>query len=137
MANPDYKLYHPKWHRRRIPIFWWLSKYTYSKFIFRELTSLAVGYSAVLLIAQVWVLAQGEETYVRFLELLRRPPVLALNCFVLLALLFHTVTWLNLAPKALVVRLGRRRVPDLAVLVAHYVGWLSASALLFWLLVMR
>ena len=37
--NPKYRLYHPKWYRSRIPIFWWLGKLSYTKFIGRELTS--------------------------------------------------------------------------------------------------
>ena len=48
-ANSSYRLYHPKWYRERYPIFWWLQKFAYGKFIVRELTSLAVGYAAVLL----------------------------------------------------------------------------------------
>jgi fumarate reductase subunit C len=52
---------------------------------------------------------------------------------VLLALLFHTVTWLNLAPKAIVLHLGGRRLPDAAVLAAHYAAWLVVSAAVVWL----
>ena len=48
-------------------------------------------------------------------------------------LLFHSVTWFNLAPKALVVRLGRRRIPDALVLSGHYAAWLAATALVIWL----
>ena len=65
--NPDYKLYHPKWHRRRIPIFWWLKKLAFTKFIIRELTSLAVCYTAILMLVQIWVLSQGEAFYERWL----------------------------------------------------------------------
>ncbi len=135
--SSSYKLYHPKWHRRRIPIFWWLEKRSYTRFIIRELTSMAVGYFVVLTLVQLWVLAEGEAAYQRFLELLQRPPVLAFHALVLLALLFHTITWLNLAPKALVLRLAGKRLPDLAVLLAHYLAWLAVSALVLWGLVGR
>ncbi len=130
--NEGYKLYHPKWHRRRMPIFWWLRRFSYVKFIFRELTSLAVLYAAVVLMAQIWALSRGEESYRRFTELLGHPLVLTFNVCVCLALLFHTVTWLNLAPRALVVRLGQRRLPDAAVLVAHYLAWIAVSAIVVW-----
>ena len=133
--SSSYKLYHPKWHRRRIPIFWWLKKLTYTKFIARELTSLAVGYFVVLSLIQLWSLGRGEAAYQRFLELLAWPPVLVLHGVVLLALLFHTVTWLNLAPKALVLRLGGRRLPDAAVLAAHYAAWIVATAVVLWAVV--
>ena len=107
---------------------------SYTKFIFRELTSLAVAYSVVLLLTQIWVLSLGEEAYERFTTLLQSPPALIFNGLVLLVLLFHTVTWLNLAPRALVVHLGGRRLPDTAVLAAHYLAWLLASGLVAWVL---
>ena len=135
--NPRYKRYHPKWYRAGIPIFWWLRKLPYAKFITRELTSLAVGYTATLLLIQIWAMGQGEETYQRFLGWLEHPVAIVVHVIVVAGLLFHTVTWLNLAPKALVVRLGQRRVPDAAVLALHYVGLLLATALVAWLLIRR
>ena len=129
--NPKHKLFHPKWHRPRTPIFWWLRKLSYTRFITRELTSIPVAYTAVLLLAQVWVLSRGEEAYERFLAVLRSPAAIVFHALILVGLLFHTVTWLNLAPKALVVRLGGRRVPDAAITLAHYAAWLVASALIW------
>ncbi len=137
MTNPKYELYHPKWYRRRYPIFWWLERIAYTKFITRELTSLAVGYAAILLMLQVWCLSRGPGAYDRFQGLLQSTPVLIFHGVVLLALLFHSITWFNLAPKALVLRLGRRRVPDAAVLLGHYAAWLTATALVVWYLVGR
>ena len=135
--NPKYELYHPKWHRERYPILWWLRKPAYTKFITRELTSLAVGYAAVLLVLQVWFLSRGEQAYERFVQFLQSPAALVLHGVVLLFLLFHSVTWLNLAPKALVLRLGGKRLPDGAVLAGHYAAWLGATALVVWFLVGR
>jgi fumarate reductase subunit C len=135
--NPDYKLYHPKWHRMRMPIFWWLGKLSYTKFITRELTSIAVGYAAIAILIEVWALSRGEDAYDRFVGWLQSPVGLILNTLILLALLFHTITWLNLAPKALTVRVGRRRVPENAVLAGHYVGWIAATLLVIWYLAGR
>jgi fumarate reductase subunit C len=114
-----------------------LRRLPYAKFITRELTSLAVGYTATLLVIQIWAMGQGEETYQRFLGWLEHPVVIAVHVIVVAGLLFHTVTWLNLAPKALVVRLGQRRVPDAAVVALHYAGLLLATALVAWLLIGR
>ncbi|MGH9464193.1 MAG: fumarate reductase subunit C [Thermoanaerobaculia bacterium] len=127
-----YHPYHPEPHRERLPIFWWLRKLSYAKFITRELTSLAVAYAAVLLLVEVAAVARGPAAYARFLALLATPPALALHGAVLLFLLFHTLTWLGLAPQAMVLRLGGRRVPDRVVLAAHYLAWLAASGLVAW-----
>ncbi len=132
-VNPKYELYQPKWYRKDYPIFWWLGSVAYGKFITRELTSLAVGYAAVLLMLQVWVLSKGQADYERFLDFLESTPVLIYHGLVLVFLLFHSVTWFNLAPKALVLRLGRRRIPDAIVLAGHYAAWLVATALVIWL----
>ena len=131
-VNQGYTEHHPRWHRRRIPIFWWLKKLRYMKFILRELTSVAVVYAVALLLVQVVAVSRGEQAYDRFLAFLARPGVVAAHIWILLGLLFHTVTWLNLAPRALVLRLSGRRVPDRVVLFAHYGGWLATTALIFW-----
>lgn len=136
MSNPKYVMYHPKWYRKRLPIFWWLEKYAYAKFITRELTSLAVGYTAILLVLHVWFLSRSAQAYERFQDVLRSTPLLIFHGVVLLFLLFHSITWLNLAPKALVLRVGGKRVPDSLVLAGHYAAWLGTTAAVVWLVVM-
>ena len=135
--NRSYSEYHPKWYRRRIPIFWWIRRFAYTKFIAREMTSLGVAYAALLLLAFTWALARGPIAFGSLMELLQWRPLVFFHVFILVVLLFHTVTWLNLAPKALVMRLGRRRVPDAMVLLGHYLAWLVASAGVVWLLLVR
>lgn len=132
--NPAYRPYHPKWHRERMPIFWWLRRVAYTRFILRELTSVAVAYAAVLLLVQVRALARGPDAYARFAAWLRAPVVTALHVVLLLALLFHTVTWLHLAPRAMVIRLGGRRVPDALVLAGHYAAWIAVTGFVTWVL---
>jgi len=133
-VRASYELYRPRWYRRRMPIFWWLRKGAYVWFITRELTSLAVGYTAAMVLASAWALGRGEATWARWLDTLASPLLVAFHALVLAVLLFHTLTWLHLAPKAMVVRMGARRVPDGAILVGHYLGWAAASGLVAWAL---
>ncbi|KRT68283.1 MAG: fumarate reductase subunit D [candidate division NC10 bacterium CSP1-5] len=77
---------------------------SYALFILRELTSVFVGLFAVGLLWHLRVLMEGPEAYAYFLAQLRRPIFVALNSVVLLFILFHTISWFNLAPKAMVVR---------------------------------
>lgn len=132
--NPAYRRYHPKWHRAGMPIFWWLRSLPYARFIARELTSMLVAYAAVLLLVQVRALDAGPESYARFTAWLGSTPVVVWHLAVLAGLLFHTLTWLHLAPRAMVVRLGGRRVPDAMVLLGQYAAWAGASALVAWVL---
>jgi fumarate reductase subunit C len=120
--------YHPRWYRRRVSVWWWLENPTYALFVVRELTSVAVAYFALLTLWQVRALAAGPAAHAAFLERMRSPGWLALNALALVSVVIHSVTWFNLAPKAMVLRLGGRRVPDALVAGANYAAWLVLSA---------
>jgi fumarate reductase subunit C len=130
-----YTLYHPKWYRRRVSVWWWLQKWSYAKFVLRELTSVSVAYFALVLLWQLRALLQGPEAYAGFLAWLRTPVFVALNTIALLFVLFHAFTWFNLAPKAMVIRLGGRRVPDGIIAGLNYLAWLLVSGAVAYLLV--
>ena len=117
----------PRWHRERMPIFWWLGKWAYTRFILRELTSLGVAWSAAVLVLHARALDRGGADAEAFAAWLRAPGILALNAVALLLLLYHSVTWLGLAPRALRLRVAGRRVPDGAVLAGHYLAWAAVS----------
>jgi fumarate reductase subunit C len=133
-AGVPYTRYHPKWYRRRVSVWWWLQSWRYSKFVLRELTSLAVAFFAVILLWQLYALGQGPEAYARFSARLRTPLFLFLHGVVFVAVLFHCLTWLNLTPKAMVVRLRGKRVPDPVVIGVNYLAWLLTSVVVAWLL---
>ncbi|HSB61044.1 MAG TPA: fumarate reductase subunit C [Vicinamibacteria bacterium] len=120
--------FHPRWYRRRVSVWWWLEKRSYTLFVLRELTSVFVALFAALTLWQVRALAAGPEAWGDLAARLRAPGFLALNAVGLLFLLFHTVTWFNLAPKAVVLRIRGRRVPDWAVAGANYAAWVLLSA---------
>ncbi len=49
-------------------------------------------------------------------------------------IVFHTITWFNLAPSAMPVRLGGKRVPAVMVAAPSYVAWVVVSAFIGWLI---
>ncbi|MDZ7343830.1 MAG: fumarate reductase subunit C [candidate division KSB1 bacterium] len=130
--NPQYTKYHPKWHRVRMPIFWWVHKWVHTKFILRELTSVAVALYAVVLLFQIRAVAQGPEAYTHFLVWLQTPVSIGLHAIAFLFVLFHSVTWFNLAPRALVLRIGQKRIPDAMIAASNYVAWIIFSAAIAW-----
>ncbi len=136
-AEPHYTLYHPRWHRRRVSVWWWLQKGSYTVFVLRELTSVFVAFFAVLYLWQLRALAQGPEAYGRFLARLQTPLFLALNSVAFLFILFHAITWFNLTPKAMVVRLRGKRLPDGLILGLNYGAWLVLSAAVAFMLLER
>jgi fumarate reductase subunit C len=126
-AEPHYTLYHPRWYRRRVSVWWWLHKRSYTGFVLRELTSVFVAFFAALSLWQLLALARGPEAYGRFLSRLGTPLFLVLDAVVFLFVLFHAITWFNLTPKAMVVRLRGKRAPDWAIVGLNYAAWLVVS----------
>jgi fumarate reductase subunit C len=131
---PAYTAYHPRWYRPRVSTYWWLWRWGYLKFILRELTSVFVAYFVVLLLLQLRTLSHGPEAYAAFQQWLKMPHIIALNGISLVFVLFHTVTWFNLAPRAMTVRLRGKRVPDLLIAGSNYVAWLVVSVAVAWLI---
>ena len=127
-AGPHYTPYHPKWYRRRVSVWWWMESGSYTGFVLRELSAVAVAFFAVLLIAQIRALARGPEAYARFAAILSAPAVLVPSVVAFLFVLFHAVTWFNLAPTAMVVRVRGKRVPDGAISGSNYAAWIVLSA---------
>jgi fumarate reductase subunit C len=129
MSEPArYTLHHPRWYRRPVSVFWWLEKRSYVVFVLRELTSVFVAIVAVMALLQIRAILAGPGAHARFLARLVSPPVAGLLVVALVALVFHSVTWFRLAPRAMPLRLHGRRVPDTLVVGANLAAWLALSA---------
>jgi len=134
-APPAYTEYHPRWFRRRISTYWWLGQWSYLLFILRELTSVFVAYWVLITLLQISALKAGPQAHAQFQEFLRAPLLVTLNAISLLFVVFHAVTWFNLLPQVLVLRVGGKRLPGAVIAAAHYFGWGVVSAAVAWLLV--
>ena len=89
-----------------------------------------VAFFAFVLLWQVRAVAQGPEAYARFLARMSSPLFVVLHVVAFLFVLFHAITWFNLAPAAMVVRLGGKRVPDWFIVAANYGAWVVLSAVI-------
>lgn len=130
-----YTEFHPRWYRPHVSTWWWLGQKQYLKFILREISSVFVAWSVLLTLLLLRSLSAGPQAYAEFLEMLRNPLVVTLNAISFAFLLFHSITWFNLAPSAMPVRWRGRRLPDLAISVPNFAVWLLISAAIGWLLV--
>jgi fumarate reductase subunit C len=132
--SASYTEFHPRWYRPRMSVFWWVRRRSYLIFVLRELTSVFVAWSVVFLLLLVHAVSQGGKQYQQFLNLSSNPWMLALNVVTLAFVMFHAITWFNLAPRAMVVRLRGKRVPRSWVADAHFAAWALLSALAAWLI---
>ena len=130
---PRYTEYHPRWYRRRMSTYWWLRRPSYVAFILREVSSVFVAWGVVFLLLLVAAVSGGEESYRQFLSWAGRPWVLVLNLVALLFVAYHAVTWFNLAPQAMPVRVRGKRVPGVWIAASNYAAWAAVSALVAWL----
>ena len=131
--KPVYTEFHPRWYRTRVSTYWWLDRTPYVKFILRELSSIFVAFFVVITLLQIRALGQGPQAYPAFQQQLQAPIMVVLNIISLLFVLFHTITWFNLTPKAIVLRVRGRRLPDLLIAAPNYVAWLVVSGLIAWI----
>ena len=74
-----------------------------------------------------WALSRGADAYARWQDWMKSPLVIAFNALAFFFIVFHAVTWFNLAPKAMKVRMGGRPVPALWIAGSNYALWLIVS----------
>ena len=118
---------------RPIPRTWWLRTRRYRRFAIRELTSVAVAASSVLLLVFLFALSRGRGAYEGFLGWLDSPGAVVLSAIILAGVLYHAITWLRLTAHILVVRLGRRVMPRRLVLAGLLAVWVVVSTVVVYL----
>ena len=128
-----YTEFHPRWYRPPVSVYWWLKQRQYLTFILRELSSVFVALFVVMTLFQLWALKKGPEAYAQFQQWLQSPLVIALSIIGLFFVVFHSITWFNLTPSAMPVRLGGKRLPAFLVAAPSYVAWAVVSAIVAWL----
>jgi len=130
----EYTPYHPRWYRPKVSVYWWLGQRQYLKFILRELSSVFVAFCVIELLFLFSALGRGPDAYAHMLTTLRSPLLVVLNLVSFFFVVFHTITWFNLAPHAMDVRVSGKRVPGIALTAPNFAGWLTVSAVLAWIL---
>ena len=118
---------------RPMPRTWWLRTRPYRRFAARELTSVAVAASSVILVVFLFALSRGRDAYEGFLGWLDSPGAVVLSAIILAGVLYHAITWLRLTAHIQVVRLGRRVVPRRLVLAGLLTVWVEVSAIIAYL----
>ena len=109
---------------------WWLQRPAYTQYMLREITALFVLGYAIFLLVLIYQATQGQDAFTSFVERLKSPVSIVLHLLVLAMALYHTVTWLNATPKAIVLWRGEERVPPETLIAGSYVVWLVLSILI-------
>ncbi len=120
---------------RPVPLLWWLRSRAYILFVVREFTSVLIAAYLVVFLIFLQRIAAGPSSYENFLRWLAQPAVVTFHLIALAAALYHTVTWLELTPMTVVIRIRGRRVPSAAIVAANVAAWVALSILVVWLVV--
>ncbi len=120
---------------RPVPVLWWLRSRAYVLFAVREFTSVFIAAYLVIFLIFLQRIIAGPSSYESYLRWLAQPAVLAFHLVALAAALYHSVTWLQLTPMTVVIRIRGRRVPAATIVAANLVAWVALSILIVWLVV--
>lgn len=135
--SESYTEFHPRWYRKRVSTYWWMGQRHYTKFILRELSSVAVAWFVILTLLLIRALRNGPEAYERYMHRLASPVMIGFNLIAVCFVLLHTITWFNLAPQAMAVRVRGKRVPEFLVAAPNYALWVVASVAIAWFLLRK
>ena len=130
--TPLYTEYHPRWYRPHVSVYWWLGQWRYLKFILRELSSVFVAGAVVLTLVQLRALRNGPDAYARLEQRLQTPAMIALSLISLFFVAFHSITWFNLTPRAMPIRIRGKRIPEWMIAAPNYVLWAVVSVIIGW-----
>ena len=125
----------PKEYVRPMPALWWLKRPAYLRFILREVASIFIAGYCLFLMVLMYRAGHDAGDFRKFYLSLFSPVSVVLHVLALLFALFHSVTFFNATPRAIVVFRGEERVPDSVIAGAHYVLWVAVSLILLFLAV--
>ena len=107
---------------------WYRRNPRFMAYVLREATSVFVALYALILLWGLTALSGGAESYERWLAFLASPLSVLLHLLILVAAVYHTVTWFQVAPKATPpLMLGGKRVSDRMIIGGGYAACLVVT----------
>jgi fumarate reductase subunit C len=124
-------------YHRPVSKTWYMENSAYRWFMIRELTAVFVAVYLLFFICTLSQMGKGYEAFQGFLAQLKSGPSVLLHIIALLFAGYHSITWFNLTPKAMPVRMGEKKVPDILIaLGGGYVPWIFIT-LIIWCIALR
>ena len=111
---------------------WWRRNPWFGEYMLHEATALAVAAYALILLAGLFQLGQGEAAWARWLAFLASPLSLVIHGVLLLAFAYHAWTWFKIMPRTMPpIRFRGARVAAATITRIGLGAALVASALLY------
>ncbi|WP_392560428.1 fumarate reductase subunit C [Orbus mooreae] len=103
-------------HLNQMESNWWLKLRYYFFYILRESTAFFMIWTSLVLMFGVvcsHINEMGQNEFYRFIFFLQHPVVIVINTLALLSALIHSLTWFNLAPKAMNIIIAGKKTPNM------------------------
>lgn len=112
---------------------WYLERRRDLTHMLQEVTSLFIGIYTIILLWGVRALSEGPEAYQGFLDALGSPLLITFNWITFVVMIYHSVSWFSVTPKAMPVQIGEEFLPGGIIAAGHYVAWVVVSAVIYYL----
>lgn len=113
---------------------WYMRQGRYKKYMLREVTCIIVALYSFLTIWGLAALSAGETQWNAFLANQQNTAWIVFHTIMLIYFtIYQTFDWFKLAPKAMPMQIGEKKVADHIIVIAHYVAWVVVTGLVFWL----
>jgi len=113
---------------------WYMRNGRYKVYMLREMTSFLVVFYSLLTICALSAVADSPERWNSFIAAQQGTGMIFLHGLALLYFLFfQTFPWFKLAPKAMPVQVGEKKLPDSYIIIGHYAAWVVVSLFILWL----
>ena len=99
----------------------------------QEVTSIFIGIYTLMLIGILKALSDGPEAYQGFLDALGNPLLITFNWIAFLFMLYHSISWFSVTPKAMPIQIGEEFLPGGIIAAGHYIAWLVVSVAIYYL----
>jgi fumarate reductase subunit C len=122
-----------KEYHRPMPATWWLRNRHLVAYIIRELTSVFIAAYAVFLLYLLSATNRAGKDAAAvdaIADRLNSPGWYVFHVLVFVFAIYHSITWFNLTPQALVLWRGEERVSPVLIAGAHYGLWIILSLLI-------
>lgn len=109
-------------NRRVLGSRWWLKRRSYFMIFLRELTAVFIVAYLVIMLIGLARLGDGVEPYEAFQNMARSPIMVILSLIIFVFTLFHSITFINLIPRGMALRIGEERVHPAFISGPGYIG---------------
>lgn len=121
-------------YRPTLPRTWWLKHTAFKAYMLREATVLPLTFFLLCLASGIYGLWQGEIQWLNWQAMMKQPWVLVINAVALLASLFHALTFFQLFPRVMPIRLGEKIISPRILIAGQWAAVLAIAVLFTWLL---